>query len=549
MTQGELEKLGIPPSIPFSDLERRIMEDIVRRIKVNGFSTASADWQISRLQQLGESEENIEKWVQEALKASNEEIERIFSDEVYKQYMGHERAYNMSSVKQTPFEDNREIQQLTEAVKKQTAGTFESITGSLGFVKQDASTGRVSPVEISAFYRSTLDAAMYDIQSGTFDYQTVLKRTINDMTKSGLRWIDYESGRHNRIDVAARRAVMTGFRQVQGKINEQVAAQLGTDTYEVTYHVGARPTHQVWQGRIWTMKQLISICGLGSVTGLHGANCYHDYNAFIPGISVRAYTDEQLEQMINEENTPQYYNGREYTAYEALQQQRKMETAMRATRQQISLMGKGGADEEQIILKKARYQGQMREYKDFSKKMDLPEQMDRVYQDGLKRKFVFNSEEQKEHEKVQQKKKVAKPADSVILKTLKAKEEIQVHSIGKIDRKIYKCITEDIVTDEVIITDERIDHVKARHPKDFEEVLQCVPEVIKDPDYIFKDERENTGLVVKAIKEGKDNVQVVLRVQTTKDEEGYKNSIISCWKISDKRLQNYLRNKAILYKK
>lgn len=190
MTQGELEKLGIPPSIPFSDLERRIMEDIVRRIKVNGFSTASADWQISRLQQLGESEENIEKWVQEALKASNEEIERIFSDEVYKQYMGHERAYNMSSVKQTPFEDNREIQQLTEAVKKQTAGTFESITGSLGFVKQDASTGRVSPVEISAFYRSTLDAAMYDIQSGTFDYQTVLKRTINDMTKSGLRWIE-----------------------------------------------------------------------------------------------------------------------------------------------------------------------------------------------------------------------------------------------------------------------------------------------------------------------------------------------------------------------
>lgn len=383
MTQGELEKLGASPSIPFSDLEQRIMEDIVRRIKINGFSTASADWQISRLQQLGESEENIKKWVQEALKASDKEIERIFSDEVYKQYMGHERAYNMSSVKQIPFEDNEALQQLTEAVKKQTAGTFESITGSLGFVKQDATTGRVSPVEISAFYRNTLDAAMYDIQSGTFDYQTVLKRTINDMTKSGLRWIDYESGRHNRVDVAARRAVMTGFRQVQGKINEQVAEQLGTDTYEVTYHVGARPTHQVWQGRIWTMKQLISICGLGSVTGLHGANCYHDYNPFIPGISVRAYTDEQLEQMINEENTPKYYNGREYTTYEALQQQRKMETAMRATRQQINLMGKGEADEEQIILKKARYQGQMREYKEFSKKMGLPEQMDRVYQDGL----------------------------------------------------------------------------------------------------------------------------------------------------------------------
>ena len=122
---------------------------------------------------------------------------------------------------------------------------------------------------------------------------------------------------------------MTGFRQVQGMINEQTAAALGTDTYEVTYHVGARPSHQPWQGRVWTMAQLRSVCGLGTVTGLHGANCYHDYDAFIPGVSERVYTDEQLEEMIQRENTPKTYNGRQYTTYEALQQQRAMETAMR----------------------------------------------------------------------------------------------------------------------------------------------------------------------------------------------------------------------------
>ena len=99
------------------------------------------------------------------------------------------------------------------------------------------------------FYRSALDNAVLDIQSGGFDYGTVLKRTVSRMTNSGLRWIDYDSGVHSRVDVAARRAVMTGFRQVQGKINEQVAADLGTNTYEVSYHVGARPSHQPWQGR------------------------------------------------------------------------------------------------------------------------------------------------------------------------------------------------------------------------------------------------------------------------------------------------------------
>lgn len=387
MTQGQLE--GIPEGIrkAFSDLEIRIMDDIVRRIKINGFSTASTDWQITRLRQLGVSESDIREWIRMTLEISEKELDKIFSDEVYKEYMGHERAYQTKGFNQIPFDQNKELQSTIEAVRQQTNDTFRNITNSLGFVKQDAS-GHIYPISMTDFYRTTLDDAMLDIHSGAFSYQTVLMRTITDMTKSGVRWIDYASGRHNRIDVAARRAVMTGFRQVQGKINEQVAADLGTDTYEVTYHVGARPEHQPWQGKVWTMQQLKEVCGLGSVTGLHGANCYHDYRAFIPGISARTYTDEQLAQMMEKENTPKTYNGKEYTTYQALQQQRKMETAMRKTRQDIHLMQEGGMDEQSILLKKARYHGQMQTYKDFSEKMKLPEQRDRIYQDGLKGKFM-----------------------------------------------------------------------------------------------------------------------------------------------------------------
>ena len=92
MTQGEIEKLAVKTGNIFSELEIRIMTDIVRRIKENGFASASADWQISRLQQLGMAEKDIREWIQNALKASNGEMERIFSDEVYEQYYGHERA-------------------------------------------------------------------------------------------------------------------------------------------------------------------------------------------------------------------------------------------------------------------------------------------------------------------------------------------------------------------------------------------------------------------------------------------------------------------------
>lgn len=388
MTQGELEQIPQPFVELMSELEMRIMKDIIERIKANGFSPASADWEISRLQQLGESEEQIRKWIKEMLEKTDDEVDKIFSDDVYREYYGHDREYQVSDFEQIPLEQNVQLLQVIEASKRQTKDTFRNLTASTGFAIRDPVTKNIVYSPTMKFYQQTLDAAIMDIKSGAFSYNTVLQRTINTMTTSGLRWIDYDSGWHNRVDVAARRAVMTGFRQVQGKINEQVAEDLQTDTYEVTYHVGARPTHQPWQGRVWTMQQLRDICGLGTVTGLHGANCYHDYKPFIPGVSVRIYTDEQLDQMIKEENTPKEYLGKKYTTYEALQAQRRMETRMRKTRQDIRLMQDGGVDPNDITLKKAKYQGQMQTYKAFSEVMELPEQMERVYQDGLRGRFT-----------------------------------------------------------------------------------------------------------------------------------------------------------------
>ena len=388
MTQGELEQIPQPFVELMSELEMRIMKDIIERIKVNGFLPASADWEISRLRQLGESEKQIRKWIKEMLEKTDDEVDKIFSDDVYREYYGHDREYQVSGFEQIPLEQNVQLLQVIEASKRQTKDTFRNLTASTGFAIRDPVTKNIVYSPTMKFYQQTLDAAIMDIKSGAFSYNTVLARTINTMTTSGLRWIDYDSGWHNRVDVAARRAVMTGFRQVQGKINEQVAEDLQTDTYEVTYHVGARPTHQPWQGRVWTMQQLRDICGLGTVTGLHGANCYHDYKPFIPGVSVRTYTDEQLDQMMAEENTPKEYLGKKYTTYEALQAQRKMETRMRKTRQDIRLMQEGGADPNNITLKKAKYQGQMQTYKAFSEAMELPEQMERVYQDGLRGKFT-----------------------------------------------------------------------------------------------------------------------------------------------------------------
>ncbi|URW89981.1 phage minor capsid protein [[Ruminococcus] torques] len=242
-------------------------------------------------------------------------------------------------------------------------------------------------------YQKYLDAACMDIVSGAFDYNTVLRRTVTHLTNSGLRQIDYASGRANRVDVAARRAVMTGVSQLSGKISEMNAEKLGTEHFEVEWHAGARPTHAVWQGRVYSKEELTTVCGLGSVTGLLGANCYHMYYPFVPGISVRNWTDEWLEEQNRKENTPNTFNGKEYTLYEAKQRQRQMETCMRAQREKVDLLKKGGADPDDIMIARAKYQGQLNEYSRFCKKMGLTEERERIYYD-MRGRVATNTKKQ-----------------------------------------------------------------------------------------------------------------------------------------------------------
>lgn len=379
---SEIERVSMALDKPLRDLEMQIMEDIVRRIKINGEITRSADWQIYRLHELGMSKREIKKAIADNLDLSQTEIKELYNDILQKGYEWDDSIYKTKGKARIPLEENEGLQRLLSAVSEQTSGELKNISQSLGFaVKQP--DGKLKFTQAADFYQQSLDNAIMGIASGAFDYNTVIKKVISDMTNSGLRTVDYATGWSNRADVAARRSVMTGLSQLTAKMNEDNAKELGTDYFEVTWHSGARPSHQEWQGKVYSRKELETICGLGTVTGLCGANCYHDYYPFIPGISERSYTDEELAQMNAEENKPVKYGDKEYTKYEALQRQRKLETAMRAQRQKIHLLEEAGADEEDIINARCRYRGTSQEYTRFSKAMGLPQQRERVNADGL----------------------------------------------------------------------------------------------------------------------------------------------------------------------
>lgn len=391
MPKPDIEKISLRMEMKWTEAESRIIQDIVRRIQKNGKITSTADYQINRLVELGKSKEEIEQILKRALNATYPEMYKLYDDVANWEYVRNKDIYEQINGTFIPPEENEYMKKISEAIKAQTEDTLTNLSQSYGFSVM-MGTKRVF-MPFAQYYQQYVDAAIMDIISGGYDYNTVIRRVVTQMTNSGLRTVDYASGRSNRVPVAARMSILTGVSQITGKINEHNAKLLGTEYFEVDWHPGARPSHAVWQGKVYSREELETVCGLGTVTGLCGANCYHVYYPFVPGISERLYSDEWLEEQNQKELETKEWNGKEYNLYEQTQKQRQMETAMRAQREKIDALKAAKVSPDEITLAKAKYQAQLNEYARFSRKMGLVEQRERIYYD-MRGRLATNSKEQ-----------------------------------------------------------------------------------------------------------------------------------------------------------
>lgn len=385
MLPEEIAALPLSLEAMFYETQDRIMTDVARRIKKTGEITSTADYQLNRYKILGGTNEMIEREIQRLTEKTDAEVWELYDQVIEKDYTRNAELYEQINGQFFQYGDpeTEELQSIVTGIVNQTRGEIRRISRSMGFML--TVNGKPTFTPLAEVYNKYLDAACMDVVTGAFDYNTVCKRVVKELSRSGIRTIDYESGWTNRAPVAVRRAVVTGVNQVSAKINEKVGRELGTDYYEVTAHAGARPSHAEWQGRVYQYKELEQICGLGTVTGLCGANCRHAYYAFIPGLSTRAYSDEYLKRLKEEDARTETWKGKEYNGYERTQKARAYETAMRAQRAEIKGLKEAGAAKEDIQAAQAKYLGTMDEYKRFCSKMGLKPQMERVYVDGLGR--------------------------------------------------------------------------------------------------------------------------------------------------------------------
>lgn len=391
MKKPDTDKMSLRMEHIWLDAENRIIEDIVRRIKKAGKITSTADYQINRLVEMGKSTEEVERILKEALNATYPEMFKLYDDIAQWQYVRDKDIYEQVNQEFIPAEENEQLKQISAAVSKQTQDVLKNLAQSYGYSVLMGNKRVFTP--FSEYYQKYVDAAIMDLISGAFDYNTVIRRVVTQMTNSGLRTVDYATGHTNRVPVAVRRSVLTGVSQITGHLNLYNAKKLGTNYFEVDWHAGARPTHRVWQGRVYSYEELVSVCGLGTVTGLQGANCYHDFYPFVVGASERQWSDEWLDKQNEIESRTRYWKGKELDTYGITQKQRQMETAMRAQRSKIAGLKSGGVDADEITIEKARYQAQLYEYATFCNKMGVKQQRERIYMD-MNGRLATNTKEQ-----------------------------------------------------------------------------------------------------------------------------------------------------------
>ena len=380
-----MEKLPKPLERTISKLELEIMGEVVDRIKKAYEIAPVGEHMLDRLTVLDRSGLSIKKLLKEKLEQANIDIDKIYDKAVEADYITHKNLFNKAGKEYLAYEDNEWLKQLVTATREHTKDNikpFENITKTTGFnIMQNR---KLVFTPLSDYFAKSIDKSLIGIASGAYTYSQAIGSVIDEMTNSGLRVVNYASGKTDRIEVAARRALMTGVAQMTNQINESNAKKLDTDYFEVDWHPGARnkgigiENHQEWQGKVYSKQEMITICGEGDILGFAGINCYHIKWPFIKGISKRKYTDEWLEEQNKKENIPKEFNGKEYTVYDALQYQRKLERTIRKLKQDVILLSRAEVDKDVLIAKQSKLQSVKALYTEFSKAMGLPQQLERL---------------------------------------------------------------------------------------------------------------------------------------------------------------------------
>lgn len=329
---------------PVTDLLEVMVDAVLAKMAVRIVKygwTSQSQWEKDRLEAVGVIQADIVRIVAQYSGKAQKTIEKLMAEAGVEAVMG-DKPFYVAAGKWSEAAINREaMNKIINAGLKCTQQTFRNLTGTLA-------------KETAKEFTYAMDKAFLAASTGTIDPQTAGRRAIHELCQQGIHVVSYPSGHVDNVEVAVRRALVTGINQNTMQIQIELADELGCDLVETTAHAGARPSHALWQGKVFSLHgktpgytTLATGTGYGTGAGLGGWNCRHSFHPFFEG-STPAYSEELLARYNEKKYT---YNGKALTEYEAMEQQRYLERGIRRWKREYTALDAAGLDTTEAAVR------------------------------------------------------------------------------------------------------------------------------------------------------------------------------------------------------
>ena len=368
------------------------LRKIGESIKEIGALSPSKAQQLSQILKYGGNYDKIVEKLAQITELNVKDIYEIFEEIAKSDYAFAKQFYDYRGVKYIPYEENIALQQQVKALARITAGEYANFSNTLAFTKRV--NGRVVYTDLARTYQDTIDKAVLSIAQGKSTFQEQMYSTIKELGSSGIKRVDYASGRSVRLDSSVRQHLKGALRNLHNETQAVFGKEFGSDGVEISVHMNPAPDHAEVQGRQFSKEEFDKFQNDQDAVDYTGKlftkeheghdrrsiseyNCYHYTFDIVLGVNKPNYSSEELQEIIDNNNKGFELDGEHYTNYEGTQMQRKLETEIRKQKD-IQIIAKASGNKELVAESQSKITQLTRKYKQLSDVSGLPYKRDRL---------------------------------------------------------------------------------------------------------------------------------------------------------------------------
>ena len=363
--------------------------------------------QLIQILKYGGNYEDILNKLSKLTKIPKKQLENIFAEYAKKDLNFARNFYEYRNIPFKFYNQNIRLKRQVKALSNITRGALDNFTRSraIGYTLKDA-RGVPKFYGLRQTYEKVLDEALLNVGQGKETFDQSMTRILKELGSSGLKTLDYESGRHIRLDSMVRMHLKSGLRELHNEDQRLFGEEFGADGVEISVHVNPAEDHEQAQGRQFSYEEFNNLQDFGIATTYQGKeidmttggdgqfhrpiseyNCYHYTFAIVLGVSKPRYSDEQLQKIIEDNNKGFDYNGKHYTMYEGTQLQRELERKIREQKD-INILAKESDNKELDYNSRYKITILNNQYKELSQISGLPKKPVRLKVSGYTGKPV-----------------------------------------------------------------------------------------------------------------------------------------------------------------